>query len=242
MATGALDANGIWQYGEDDSESTFSALLNKLGGSTSTTVTRLEEMGGITAAQATTARENLRVGVVSLSPPTVTIATGTGSTNSLGVISFTGATSLTVDGIFDSNFTHYKGRLTYRNTGTSLSQNITARIRVGGSTITATNYQTGFHYLLGGAVNTGSSLTDNVYVLLMGSGASTDVTENSIDFTIYNPYISTKTTQVFSEFTRGRNGGLAFGNYGVANQATGIYIAPSIDAISGTLQFFGYND
>lgn len=35
MATGALDANGIWLYGEDDSESTFSGLLNKLGDSVS---------------------------------------------------------------------------------------------------------------------------------------------------------------------------------------------------------------
>ncbi len=31
MATGALDTNGIWQYGEDDSNTTFSALLNRLG-------------------------------------------------------------------------------------------------------------------------------------------------------------------------------------------------------------------
>lgn len=36
MATGSLDANGIWQYGEDDSNTTFSALLNRLGSSTST--------------------------------------------------------------------------------------------------------------------------------------------------------------------------------------------------------------
>jgi hypothetical protein len=35
MATGALDANGVWIYGEDDSETTFSALLNKLGDSVS---------------------------------------------------------------------------------------------------------------------------------------------------------------------------------------------------------------
>lgn len=38
MATGALDANGIWQYGEDDNEPTFSGMLNKLGGSTSTAI------------------------------------------------------------------------------------------------------------------------------------------------------------------------------------------------------------
>jgi hypothetical protein len=38
MATGALDANGVWIYGEDDSEATFSALLNKLGNSVSNTM------------------------------------------------------------------------------------------------------------------------------------------------------------------------------------------------------------
>lgn len=35
MATGALNAQGVWIYGEDDSETTFSALLNKLGNSVS---------------------------------------------------------------------------------------------------------------------------------------------------------------------------------------------------------------
>lgn len=48
MATGALDANGIWQYGEDDSEPTFSGMLNKLASSTSSTVTRLENFTGMT--------------------------------------------------------------------------------------------------------------------------------------------------------------------------------------------------
>jgi hypothetical protein len=35
MATGSLNAEGVWIYGEDDSEPTFSALLNKLGNSVS---------------------------------------------------------------------------------------------------------------------------------------------------------------------------------------------------------------
>ena len=39
MATGALDTNGVWLYGEDDSEATFSALLNKLGTSIGSTLT-----------------------------------------------------------------------------------------------------------------------------------------------------------------------------------------------------------
>lgn len=38
MATGYIDANGIWQYGEDDSEANFSSLLNVLAGSVSSVV------------------------------------------------------------------------------------------------------------------------------------------------------------------------------------------------------------
>lgn len=47
MATGAPDANGIWIYGEDDSEPTFSALLNKLGTSTSTQVANIKQAGRV---------------------------------------------------------------------------------------------------------------------------------------------------------------------------------------------------
>jgi hypothetical protein len=47
MATGSLDANGIWIYGEDDSEPTFSALLNKLGDSTSDQVADIKRKGRI---------------------------------------------------------------------------------------------------------------------------------------------------------------------------------------------------
>jgi hypothetical protein len=57
MATGALDANGIWQYGEDDSETTASALLNKLGESTSEQVGILQtnlKVINVYSAKATT--------------------------------------------------------------------------------------------------------------------------------------------------------------------------------------------
>ena len=36
MATGSPGTNGVWQYGEDDSEATFSALLNKAASTTDT--------------------------------------------------------------------------------------------------------------------------------------------------------------------------------------------------------------
>lgn len=38
MATGTPGTNGVWQYGEDDSEATFSALLNKAASTTDTQI------------------------------------------------------------------------------------------------------------------------------------------------------------------------------------------------------------
>lgn len=38
MATGAPGTNGVWLYGEDDSEATFSALLNKAASTTDTQI------------------------------------------------------------------------------------------------------------------------------------------------------------------------------------------------------------
>lgn len=38
MATGSPGTNGVWQYGEDDSEATFSALLNKAASTTDTQI------------------------------------------------------------------------------------------------------------------------------------------------------------------------------------------------------------
>jgi hypothetical protein len=50
MATGAPGTNGVWQYGEDDSEATFSALLNKAASTTDTQIgadrTRLTSLEG----------------------------------------------------------------------------------------------------------------------------------------------------------------------------------------------------
>ena len=49
MATGAPGTNGVWQYGEDDSEATFSALLNKVASTTNTQIG--VDRGRITTAE-----------------------------------------------------------------------------------------------------------------------------------------------------------------------------------------------
>lgn len=61
MATGAPGTNGVWLYGEDDSEATFSALLNKAASTTNTQIgldrarlTALEASGRVLKTVSTT--------------------------------------------------------------------------------------------------------------------------------------------------------------------------------------------
>lgn len=81
MATGAPGSNGVWQYGEDDSEATFSALLNKVASTTNTQIgadrtrlTALEATGSI--VQVVTGTTGTQVNITSTSKQTTGL-TGT---------------------------------------------------------------------------------------------------------------------------------------------------------------------
>lgn len=94
MATGALDSNGIWQYGEDDSETTFSLLLNKLGGSTSAQIAKQNDYKcilGNTVAQSLTTTLTAHTWSVELYDPKGMHAAGSASV----VAPFTGVYRVT---------------------------------------------------------------------------------------------------------------------------------------------------
>lgn len=242
MATGALDANGIWQYGEDDSETTFSALLNKLGGSTSTTVTRLEEMGGITAAQAETARANLRVGLVPISPSSVVIATGTGSANALGQVSFSGATSVTMENLFSTDFSNY--RFVFKIDSITGNADIYLRLRTTSGNETGANYSVVRLNAQGsGTVDVTSGAFDHARIT---SSHSTSNTGASAAIDILDPFKTVRT-----RFTYSSNGATTAGvvatytgvvTHTLSNSYTGLYFYPTSGNFTGTLQVFGYND
>jgi hypothetical protein len=86
MATGSLDANGIWIYGEDDSEPTFSGLLNKLGDSTSDAIALVKNDSKGTRP-ATSGGVN---GLTYHRVTTPSISVAAGATTDIHNISFTG--------------------------------------------------------------------------------------------------------------------------------------------------------
>lgn len=235
MATGSPGTNGVWQYGEDDSEPTFSALLNKAA---STTDTQL----GLDRARLTTLEAKPLSGLVPVVPTSVVIATGSGSANALGLVTFTGATSVSLNNVFSSSYLRYL-ILFNLNTG-SASATTNIRLRNSGTDNSANNYftaavaasQTGS--VTGFASAATASWIVNAFSNSYGGQVFSEIVLNNIATTSRNTgtFLSmSNQNNVYS----GISGGLS------SEQLTafdGFTVFPATGNFAGTVQVFGYND
>lgn len=112
MATGSYDANGIWQYGEDDNIALFSTTLNKLAASASSAFTS-------DRSRISTLEANNLPGTIPVVPGSITKSGGTSSVTALGQVSVTGVTYVILNSVFTSKFRNYKVIVNYGNTTTS---------------------------------------------------------------------------------------------------------------------------
>lgn len=101
MALGTYDANGIWHYGESDNIALFSDTLNKLADSASSAITA-------DRARLATLEAGSLAGLIPVKPSAATFVTGTGAVNTLGVITFTGCTSISLANVFTSKYANYR--------------------------------------------------------------------------------------------------------------------------------------
>ena len=238
MATGALDANGIWQYGEDDSEPTFSGLLNKLGESTSDTVTRLENLTGLNSAQYETHRANLGVGFVPMNP-TVSVAGGTFSKSTVGTVTFTTCTSISLNNVFTSEFSAY--RVVLQITGHSASSASFMRLRSASTDNSAAQYTTAF-----------TVITPTTTVRIYSAAQTAAEVEYGVSgfigahaYDIVNPQITGHTavtrmsTYVGAGGTETATGGFY---HNVSASYDGFTIYPGSGNISGRITVYGLND
>ena len=142
MATGAPGTNGVWQYGEDDSEATFSALLNKAASTTDTAIG--VDRGRLTSLEgrATTLEARRIAGLVPIIPTSVAINAGTVSYNTTtGLVSFTNGAAVTINGVFSSSFQNY--RIIFDIESSSAAADIYFQLKNSGGTL-ATGWNTWF--------------------------------------------------------------------------------------------------
>jgi len=234
MATGSYDANGIWNYGEDDNIALFSDLLNL--GTESTSDAFTDDRARIATLEA----GNLS-GLIPVVPTSIVVATGTAAVNTLGVVTYTGATSLSLNGVFNSEYKNYKVIL--NTDAASIAAVVNFKLRSAGTDYSAANYsRMATTTNAAGATASFASSGGTQWTI----GAISNVSNTGAgEFILTNPFTSFRKTLdgSFSGYS-GANPASFYGGGYVNTTSTydGITYYPSAGNITGTIQIFGYND
>lgn len=235
MATGSYDANGIWNYGEDDNIALFSDTLNKLADSTSDAFTA-------DRSRLSTLEAGSLAGLIPVKPVSVAVAGGTAAVNTLGVVTFTNATSISLNNVFSSSYENY--RIIINVDTPSATSALAARLRASGTDDTGANYLRSRFVIRAnnstatdGDTGGGAMVFTNMYI------GDNHLYGLSID--MMKPFTATRTT-CNGLSTNSDSVTKGFSIVGVQHLLStsydGLTLFPTAGNISGRAQVFGYND
>lgn len=228
MATGAPGTNGVWQYGEDDSEATFSALLNKVASTADTQI-------GTDRGRLTTLEARRLAAFSPVIPTGVTASTGSASYNSTtGIITFTNARDINIAGFLNSTYANYKMIIDY--VGTAPGSEIGAWFTNAGTNIASGWYGASFYTSYSGTaalVQPRSSGNGGWIGYNNTEGAFTELT-------IYPHTALSKLHYTLLGYSKPVAAG-TFGGYGVDGTADGFKISPLTAGVTltGTIRVMG---
>lgn len=182
---------------------------------------------------------NRSAGFVTMRPTSSVIVSGSGAYNAMGTLNFSSATSVSLNGIFNSSFSNYKVIFTGQNS--SGGANFVMRLRASGTDLTTAGYQSVSMRSRSDnstVINAGAS-TDS-FILSGGSSSSDDFAG---EMTIYRPALTARTyasgqhsireTEILSYImTTG-------GHTRNINQYDGITFAPTAGTITGSITVYG---
>lgn len=235
MATGAPGTNGVWQYGEDDSEATFSALLNKAASTTDTQI-------GADRTRLTALEARKLSGLVPIVPSSVNQSGGSASYNSTtGLVTFTGVTALRANGVFSSAYNYHRIIIRIKNAGSTGNYSVQAKFSA--STVdSSVNYDTaaiGFLASTGGSQQLGGLNGTQFYAgRVYDNGVETmsviDVASaGTAEYTNW-------TGNYIGSYPNDLQATIIGGRHRVATAYDGFYFATG-GTTTGTMKVYGYN-
>jgi hypothetical protein len=182
------------------------------------------------------------VGLKPIIAPTVNYSGGTATANSLGIISFSAVTSLSLNSVFTSAYNNYKV-IVAGLTGSVVTQTF-GRWRVSG-TDTAANYDNAAFYVKNGATSgvagvTGATLSSFGFAYHYNSSG---YRTTSAILDVYGPQLAQSTTATYQSANYDSSffslNGATY--HSPSTQFDGLTIFPGSGNITGTIQVFGYN-
>jgi hypothetical protein len=178
-----------------------------------------------------------RAGLAKIVPSSVAVGSGTGSSDALGNVSFTGCSSISLNGIFNSTYDNY--RIVCDFQALSSNSDTSFRVRASGTDLTTSTYYWGRIFVgayagvplgsennsLGSSINIGSSNTT------LGVGGNMDID-------IHSPMLARRTT--IKQWSVGNGLSVTGGIVDNTTAYDGITIFLSGQNITGTIRVYGY--
>jgi hypothetical protein len=175
-----------------------------------------------------------RAGLAKIVPSSVAVGSGTGSADALGTITFSGASSVSLNGVFNSTYKNYQYVILCAPSANSYLQ---IRLRASGSDNTTSNYD------LRDNNSSGTNyFNQNAWTSI--AGTSRTAAYNNIG-QILQPQEAKDTFLYCQNFTTDDAGNLygqnSNGRFKGTTQFDGITFYPNTGNIAGTVSIYGYN-
>jgi hypothetical protein len=179
-----------------------------------------------------------RAGLAKIVPSSVAVGSGTGSASALGTVTFTGASSVSLNGVFSTTYDNYRIIFT-----TTTISNIFMRLRVSNADETTSQYV----YVVQGldqgntADNASSGGAGNTFHI----GKSASSLQSSISLDLYAPKLSAVTSYIGTSMNRTATATMSnwdvsgFLNTTTSYDSVSIYNSAS-NAMTGTVSVYGY--
>ena len=173
-------------------------------------------------------------------PTSVSVGSGSGSVATQGTVSFSGASSVSLNNVFSSTYTNYKIVIT----GTGPSDTFNFRFRVGGADSTGSEYWYVFAWMSSSAASMQTpTVAENATSFKIGEfGGSA----NTITFDVGGPFLAATTAMnIHNSFSRGTSTGnmrsyIGGGFHDLATSYTGFSFYCDSGTMTGTVSVYGY--
>jgi len=181
-----------------------------------------------------------RAGLAKIVPSSVAVGSGTGSADSLGNVTFSGVSSLSLNGCFNSAYDNY--RVLLEITATSASPGMNLRLRASGTDASGGNYVGGGYICRFNSATLGGQDLNASTNFELG-GANSGQSSNRVVMDFQSPFLAQRTGH--HTFTTGFDGTSAYGraqhsNHNLSTSYDGFTVFPSSGTITGTIRVYGY--
>ena len=176
-------------------------------------------------------------GLVPITPTSVAVGSGTGSSSGNGLVTFAGVSSVSLNGVFSSTYNSY--RIVFvPTTASTTGINVTCRLRAAGTdNSTASSYLTQSIYGTSTSALASQDIQAQWYII--DSYNTTSQAQAAATIEMYKPNQAVVTTQITNMYFNGLSAQRA-GYQTATTQFDGFSIIPSTGTIGGTISVYGY--